>query len=153
MKNDPFLKSMMPYALKLAENAAKNGEVPVAALIIDQSGKVIAEAVNRVERDRDPTAHAEMLAIRKAAEIKGTSRLEDCDLWVTLEPCPMCAGAIAHARIRRLYFGAEDKKSGGVNNGPRVFDHPSCHHKPEVISGLYEEDSAALLKQFFKERR
>ena len=153
MKNDPFLKSMMPYALKLAENAAKNGEVPVAALIIDQSGKVIAEAENRVERDRDPTAHAEMLAIRKAAEIKGTPRLEDCDLWVTLEPCPMCAGAIAHARIRRLYFGAEDKKSGGVNNGPRVFDHPSCHHKPEVISGLYEEDSAALLKQFFKERR
>ena len=153
MKNDPFLKSMMPYALKLAKDAANDGEVPVAALITDQHGEIIAEAVNQVERDCDPTAHAEMQVIKKAAEVKGNIRLEDCDLWVTLEPCPMCAGAIAHARIRRLYFGAEDKKSGGVNNGPRVFNHPTCHHKPEVISGLYEKESAALLKQFFKERR
>ena len=153
MKSDPFLKSMMPYALFLARDAAEMGEVPVAAVVTNAKGEVIAEAVNRVERDQDPTAHAEILAIKKAAEVLGNTRLDDCDLWVTLEPCPMCAGAISHARIRRLYYGAEDEKSGGVNHGPHVFSHSTCHHKPDVMSGFHAEEASILLKEFFEKRR
>ncbi len=143
----------MPYALSLAEAAANSGEVPVAAIITDREGTIIAEAVNRVERDGDPTAHSEILAIKAACTTLGQTRLDDCDLWVTLEPCPMCAGAIAHARIRRLYYGAEDQKSGGVSHGPRVFSHPTCHHKPEVLSGLMAEEASAMLTRFFKQKR
>jgi tRNA(adenine34) deaminase len=110
-------------------------------------------AGNRVERDHDPSAHAEILAIRQAAAIMGSARLNDCDLWVTLEPCAMCAAAISHARIRRLYYGADDPKSGGVAHGARVFSHATCHHKPEVYSGIGAEQSAALLKDFFARRR
>ena len=152
MKNN-FLTSPMPRALTLAKVAAGMGEVPVAAIITSPDGTVIAEASNRVERDRDPTAHAEILAIKAACEALGQTRLDDCDLWVTLEPCPMCAGAIAHARIRRLYYGAEDKKSGGVSHGARVFSHPTCHHKPEVMSGLMAEESGVMLSKFFQEKR
>ena len=153
MKRDSYLKSLMPYAIQLAEKASGLGEVPVAAIITDEDGKIIAEAINCVERDKDPTAHAEMIAIREASSKLGQTRLENCDIWVTLEPCPMCAGAIAHARIRRLYYGAEDEKSGGVSHGPRIFNHSTCHHKPEVFSGLQAEKSAELLSSFFKKRR
>jgi tRNA(Arg) A34 adenosine deaminase TadA len=153
MKKDSFLKSPMARALDLARDAAKEGEVPVAAIITDADGAVVAEAVNRVERDGDPTAHAEMLAIKSATGIVNNARLEDCDLWVTLEPCPMCAGAISHARIRRLYYGADDEKSGGVSNGPRIFSQSTCHHKPEVMSGLNGEEAARMLSDFFKKRR
>lgn len=152
MKNS-FLKSPMKHALELAQEAAIAGEVPIAAIITNAEGEIIAEAVNRVERDRDPTAHAEILAIKMASFALGQTRLEGCDLWVTLEPCPMCAGAIAHARIRRLYYGAEDPKGGGVSHGARVFNHPTCHHKPDVMSGLEHAASAEMLKQFFKEKR
>ena len=152
MKNT-FLTSPMMHALALAEDAAKDGEVPVAAIITDADGAIIAEAVNRVERDQDPTAHAEILAIQSASRTLGQTRLDGCDLWVTLEPCPMCAGAIAHARIRCLYYGADDPKSGGVSHGPRVFSHPTCHHKPEVFSGLEGDASSRLLTQFFRQKR
>ena len=117
------------------------------------SGAALAEAANRVERDADPTAHAEMLAIREAARRLGTPRLAGCDLYVTLEPCPMCAQAIALARIRRLYFGAADEKGGGVEHGARIFDRPSCHHRPEIYGGIGEARAAALLRSFFRERR
>ena len=127
--------------------------MPVAAIITNAEGGVIAEAVNRVERDQDPTAHAEILAIQAASKALGRTRLDDCDLWVTLEPCPMCAGAIAHARLRRLYYGADDPKSGGVSHGPRVFSHPTCHHKPEVFPGLEADASSEMLKQFFRAKR
>ena len=153
MMRNLFLKSMMPRAIELAREAAKMGEVPVAALITDIDGAIISEAVNRVERDRDPTAHAEILAIKSAAKKRGRARLDDCDLWVTLEPCAMCAGAIAHARIRRLYYGAEDEKSGGVSHGARVFDHPTCHHRPEIITGLHADETSAMLTSFFKNKR
>ena len=143
----------MRLALDMAVAAAKAGEVPVAAVITSPDGKVIASAANRVERDGDPTAHAEMLALRDAAKKTGSHRLEGCDLWVTLEPCPMCAGAISHARIRRLYYGAEDPKSGGVSHGSRVFSHPTCHHAPDIYSGIRAEESALLLKDFFAARR
>ena len=152
MKNS-FLKSPMQRALLLAEDAAKIGEVPVAAIITDADGTIIAEAVNRVERDKDVAAHAEMLVIKAASQKLGQTRLEGYDLWVTLEPCPMCAGAIAHARIRRLYYGADDPKSGGVSHGPRVFSHPTCHHKPEVLSGIDAEASSRLLTEFFQSKR
>ena len=114
---------------------------------------VLAEAGNRTEVDRDPTAHAEMLAIRKAAATLGAPRLVDCDLYVTLEPCPMCAQAISFARIRRLYWGAADPKGGGVEHGPRLFDQPTCHHRPELYPGLGESEAAELLRAFFKARR
>ena len=153
MTRDDFLTSFMDEALALAEDAAKAGEVPVAAIITDADGQVVARATNRVERDGDPTAHAEILAIRDASVALGSTRLDGCDLWVTLEPCPMCAGAIAHARIRRLYYGAEDPKSGGVSHGPRVFSHPTCHHRPEVYSGLSEDRAGQLLTSFFKSKR
>ena len=140
-------------ALSLARDAMAEGEVPVAAIITNAEGEVIASASNRVERDSDPTAHAEMLVIREAASKLGQNRLNDCDLWVTLEPCPMCAGAIAHARLRRVYYGAEDPKSGGVSHGPRVFNHATCHHKPEIYSGLSGEVASQLLKDFFQSKR
>ncbi len=144
----------MDRALALAEEAGEAGEVPVGAVIVEaESDRVLAEAANRTERDADPTAHAEMLAIRAATRLRGRPRLTGCDLYVTLEPCPMCAQAISFARIRRLYFGAPDPKGGGVENGARVFDRPSCHHRPEVYGGIGEARAAALLRDFFRERR
>ena len=147
-------ESWMDRALALAEAAGGAGEVPVGAVIVDaRSGEALAEAANRTERDADPTAHAEMLAIREAARRLGTPRLADCDLHVTLEPCPMCAQAISFARIRRLYFGAPDPKGGGVEHGARIFEQPSCHHRPEIYGGIGEVRAAALLRAFFRERR
>lgn len=144
--------SYMDLALKAAENAAKSGEVPVGCVIV-QGGAVIATAGNRTLTNRDPTAHAEILALRDAAKTVGSERLTDCDLYVTLEPCTMCAGAISFARIRRLYYGAADPKGGAVDNGVRFFASPTCHHGPEVYSGVGETASAALLREFFQARR
>lgn len=141
----------MALALAEAEAAASRGEVPVGAVIV-RDGQVVARAGNRVEELGDPTAHAEMLAIRAAAAL-GDKRLEGCDLYVSLEPCPMCAAAIALARLRRVYFGAYDPKGGGVEHGARVFDHATCHHRPEVYGGLEERRAAELLRAFFAERR
>ena len=142
----------MDLALKTAKNAGKSGEVPIGCVIV-RDGEVIAAAGNRTLADRDPTAHAEVLAIRQAAAKLGSERLADCDLYVTLEPCTMCAGAISFARIRRLYYGAADPKGGAVESGVRFFAQPTCHHAPEVYSGLGESVSAALLREFFRERR
>ena len=144
----------MDLALAEAEAAAAAGEVPVGAVLVDgASGQVLARAHNRVERDRDPTAHAELLAIRQAAAELGAKRLVGADLYATLEPCPMCAQAIVFARLRRLYFGAYDPKGGGVEHGPRIFEQPGCNHRPEVIGGLQERAASALLKDFFAARR
>ena len=143
----------MDIALRQARTAGRRGEVPVGAVIVDSLGAVIASAGNRTEEDADPTAHAEMLTIRAAAKALSSPRLADCDLYVTLEPCAMCAAAISNARLRRLYFGAFDAKMGGVDHGARVFDHPTCHHRPEVIGGVGEAKAAALLKAFFKGKR
>jgi tRNA(Arg) A34 adenosine deaminase TadA len=146
--------SYMELALAEAEAAAAAGEVPVGAVLVDGlSGEVLAAAGNRVERDHDATAHAEMLVLRAAAAKRASPRLSDCDLYVTLEPCPMCAQAISFARIRRLYFGASDAKGGGVENGPRIFTQPTCHHRPEVYGGMDEARAAALLRDFFNARR
>jgi len=142
----------MDMALDEARAAAAVGEVPVGCVIV-RDGKVVAKAGNRTLRDKDPTAHAELLAIRQAAATLGSERLVECDLHVTLEPCAMCAGAMSFARIRRLYFGAADPKGGAVENGVRFFASPTCHHRPEVYGGIGESDAAALLKNFFKERR
>jgi len=142
----------MQQALQLARNAAAKGEVPVGAVLV-HAGEVIAQSGNRTEAQHDPTAHAEMLVIREAAAKRATPRLPDCDLYVTLEPCAMCAAAISHARIRRLYFGAWDEKMGAVENGPRFYHQPTCHHAPEVYGGLQASESEALLKEFFKGRR
>jgi tRNA(adenine34) deaminase len=144
--------SFMDLALKAAESAGKSGEVPIGCVIV-LNNEVIATAGNRTLTDRDPTAHAEILAIRQAAKITGSERLCDCDLYVTLEPCTMCAGAISFARIRRLYFGAADPKGGAVESGVRFFARPTCHHRPEVYSGVGEQEAAALLRDFFKARR
>jgi tRNA(Arg) A34 adenosine deaminase TadA len=144
----------MDLALGEARTAGGRGEVPVGAVIVDSdTGKIIASAGNRTEEDNDPTAHAEILAIRNATSTQGQTRLENFDLYVTLEPCAMCAAAISLARIRRLYFAAYDPKSGGVEHGAKVFEHATCHHKPEVIGGLNESEAAELLKEFFKEKR
>ncbi len=143
----------MQRALDEARAAAARGEVPVGAVVIDGAGKLLAACGNRTEADADPTAHAEMLALRAAARAFGGARLTGCDLYVTLEPCPMCAQAISFARVRRLYFGASDAKGGGVDNGPRIFDQPSCHHRPDVYGGIDEARAAALLKDFFAARR
>jgi tRNA(adenine34) deaminase len=143
----------MQLALAEAEAAAARGDVPVGAVIVDATGRVLASAGNEVERLTDPTAHAEILAIRAAASLRGQKVLEDCDLYVTLEPCAMCAQAVALARLRRLYFGAYDPKGGGVEHGARVFAHPTCHHRPEVIGGIEETRAGELLKEFFRERR
>ena len=144
--------SFMGDALALAEAAIAVGEVPVGAVIVSD-GKIIGRGHNRTRIDRDPTAHAEIVAIRQATQSLGNDRLEDCDLWVTLEPCTMCAGAIAHARIKRLYYAAEDPKGGAVDNGVRFFDAPTCHHRPDVYTGLESERSAKLLLDFFRGRR
>ena len=146
--------SPMDLAIAEAEAARDRGEVPVGAVVVDGStGAVLARAGNGVEATHDPTAHAEMLAIRAAAAGRGTARLVDCDIYVTLEPCAMCAQAIAFARLRRLYFGAADPKGGGVEHGARIFQQPTCHHRPEVIGGIQESRAAELLRGFFKERR
>ena len=145
-------QSFMDDALAAARAAQTAGEVPVGAVIV-REGAVIARAGNRTLRDRDPTAHCEMLAIREAAAALGSERLTDCDLYVTLEPCAMCAAAISFARIRRLYYGAADPKGGAVDNGVRFFASPTCHHRPEVYGGINEREAAALLTDFFKARR
>src|SRR3977135_32913 len=144
--------SFMDLALKTAENAAKAGEVPIGCVIV-RDYEVIATAGNRTLTERDPTAHAEILAIRQAAEAVGTERLVDCDLYVTLEPCTMCAAAISFARLRRLYYGAPDPKGGAVESGVRFFASPTCHHVPEVYSSVGESEAAILLREFFKTRR
>jgi tRNA(Arg) A34 adenosine deaminase TadA len=147
-------ESPMNRALALAREAAAAGEVPVGAVIVDgTTGAVLAEARNRMEETRDPTAHAEMLAIRAACAKAGAARLENADLYVTLEPCAMCAAAIAFARVRRLYFGAYDPKGGGVEHGARFFAQATCHHRPEVVGGIKERESGEILKEFFKKRR
>lgn len=143
----------MEIALKEARAAAERGEVPVGAVVTGAGGAIIAAAGNRTIERKDPTAHAELLAIRKAAAVLDSERLADCDLYVTLEPCAMCAAAISFARIRRLYFGAGDVKMGAVDHGPRFFSQPTCHHAPEVYSGIGETRAKALLVQFFKDRR
>lgn len=144
--------SFMDLAFAQAQAAALRGEVPVGAVIV-RNGSVLAAAGNETRTLRDPTAHAEMLAIREACRALDVERLPDADLYVTLEPCAMCAAAISFARIRRLYFGASDPKGGAVVNGPRFFASPTCHHAPEVYSGIGESRSAALLKSFFREKR
>ncbi len=141
----------MTMAFQQAEAAALRGEVPVGAVLV-RDAEVIAAAGNRVEELSDPTAHAEMLVIRAAAEVCG-GKLEGCDLYVTLEPCPMCAAAISLARVRRIYFGAYDPKGGGVEHGAKVFDHSTCHHRPEIYGGMDEHRAAELLRAFFRERR
>ncbi len=143
----------MEIALLEAQAAAERGEVPVGAVVLDASGHVLARAGNAVEGSHDASAHAELLALRAAAAARGSARLPDCDVVVTLEPCPMCAQAISFFRIRRLIFGAYDPKGGGVEHGARVFDAPSCHHRPEVVGGVRETDAAALLKAFFAGKR
>ena len=144
----------MAQAIALAEAAAAQGEVPVGAVLVEGvSGEVLARAHNQIEALSDPTAHAELLAIRAAAARIGAKRLTGVDLYVTLEPCPMCAQAIAFARLRRLYFGAYDPKAGGVEHGPRIFAQPGCNHRPEVIGGLEERRCGALLQAFFRARR
>ena len=144
--------SFMDLALKAAETAGKSGEVPIGCVIV-RDGAVVATTGNRTLTDRDPTAHAEILALREAAAKLGSERLVDCDLYVTLEPCTMCAGAVSFARIRRLYYGATDAKGGAVESGVRFFASPTCHHAPEVYSGMGESVAAALLREFFKARR
>jgi tRNA(Arg) A34 adenosine deaminase TadA len=145
-------RSFMGRALDLALAGADAGEVPIGAVVV-KDGRIIAEAHNAPRTDHDPTAHAEILAIRRAAKALGDERLTDCDIWVTLEPCAMCAGAIAHARIARLYYAASDPKGGAVEHGARVFDQPQCLHRPEVYSGIAEDEAADLLRDFFKARR
>jgi tRNA(adenine34) deaminase len=146
-------KTPMERALAQARAAGLRGEVPIGAVIVGPDGAVLAEAGNRTEADRDPTAHAELLAIRAAAKTLGAPRLVECDLYVTLEPCPMCAQAISFARLRRLYYGAPDPKGGGVDHGPRIFAQPSCHHRPEIYGGIAESEAGDLLRAFFQERR
>jgi tRNA(Arg) A34 adenosine deaminase TadA len=142
----------MRMALELAERAASDGEVPVGAVVM-RGDDVIATSANFMRGGIDPTAHAEIVAIRRAAEALGTPRLDGCDLWVTLEPCAMCAGAIALARLARLYYAADDPKGGAVVHGPRLFGQPTCHHRPEVYGGIGEGEAAAQLRAFFAQRR
>lgn len=142
----------MHRALALAEDAARVGEVPVGAVIV-RGGTIVAEAHNAPREHHDPTAHAEIRAIRLAARNLGEERLTDCELWVTLEPCAMCAGAIVHARIGKLYYAASDPKGGAVEHGARVFDQPQCLHKPEIYSGMGEAKAAQILREFFRQRR
>jgi tRNA(adenine34) deaminase len=142
----------MQRALDLAREAAAGGEVPVGAVVVHQ-GRIVGEGANRTRSDNDPTAHAEIVAIRTACTSLGTDRLTGAELWVTLEPCAMCAGAIAHARIARLIYAAPDPKGGGVAHGARVFAQPTCHHRPEVVDGIGEGEAADLLRKFFADRR
>ncbi len=146
------MSEFMAIALEEAEMAKSRNEVPVGAVIVNE-GKIISRAGNRTREFNDPTAHAEMLAIRDAAKSLGKERLVNCDLYVTLEPCPMCAAAISFARIRRLYFGASDEKGGAVENGVRLYQAKTCHHAPEVYSGISATSAAELLKTFFQEKR
>jgi tRNA(adenine34) deaminase len=144
--------SFMDLALEAARKAGQAGEVPIGCVIV-RGNELVATGGNRTLADRDPTAHAEILAIRQAAEALGSERLVECDLYVTLEPCTMCAGAISFARIRRLYYGATDEKGGAIESGVRFFAQATCHHAPEIYSGLGESEAAALLREFFRERR
>ena len=144
--------SFMDLGLLAAENAGKAGEVPIGCVVV-RKDEVIATGANRTLTDRDPTGHAEIIALREAAKKIGSERLVDCDLYVTLEPCTMCAGAISFARVRRLYYGAADPKGGAVESGVRFFAAPTCHHAPDVYSGVGESEAARLLKEFFRERR
>src|ERR1700679_2091249 len=146
------MTSFMEGALEEARAAGRRGEVPIGCVVV-HAGAVVAHAGNRTLADRDPTAHAEIIAIRAAAGALGSERLTECDLYVTLEPCAMCAAAISFARIRRLYYGAADPKGGAVDNGVKFFASPTCHHRPEVYGGLAEAEAGALLREFFKERR
>ena len=144
----------MEEAFRQAESAAAMGEIPVGAVVVEAAtGAILAKAGNLVEQRADPTAHAEILVLRVAAAARGTSRLDDCDLYVTLEPCAMCAAAISFARIRRVLFGAYDLKGGGVDHGPRFFDQPTCHHRPEVVGGLQAKRAEEMLKGFFADLR
>ena len=143
----------MALALAEAEKAAARGEVPVGAVLVDAEGRVLAAAGNRVETDRDPTAHAEMLVLRAGAARLDAKHLLECDLYVTLEPCAMCAAAIGLARLRRLYFGAYDPKGGAVEHGPRLFEQPTTHHRPEIYGGIEERRAGELLRRFFRDRR
>lgn len=143
----------MALALDEARAAAARGEVPVGAVVVAPDGRIVAQAGNRTRELHDPTAHAEVLALRAACAAAGSDRLPEHDLYVTLEPCPLCAAAISAARIARLYYGASDPKSGGVAVGARVFSHPQCHHRPEVYDGIAADDAAALLRGFFERRR
>ena len=147
------LPEPMLRAFTEAEKAAQRGEVPVGAVITDKSGNILAAFGNQTLSDRDPTAHAEMLAIRAAAARLGSERLVDCDIYVTLEPCAMCAAAISFARVRRLYFAAADEKMGAIENGPVFFAQPTCHHRPEVYGGIGVQRAETLLKEFFRNRR
>lgn len=151
--NDAVSAGPMQTALREAEAAAARGEVPVGAVIVAPDGNIIAADGNRMRQQADPTAHAEMQVLRAAAQKLGSERLVGCDLYVTLEPCPMCAGAIALARIRRLYYGAADEKTGATDHGVRLFAHPSCHHKPEIYGGIDEQRCATLLTSFFHDKR
>lgn len=145
-------REMMEEALALARSAAAAGEVPVGAIVV-KNGQTIGRGANRPLESHDPTAHAEIIAMREAAAFLGNDRLAGCDLWVTLEPCAMCAGAIAHARIARLYYGADDPKGGAVAHGPKLFEQPTVHHRPEVYAGIAADAAAELLRHFFAERR
>ena len=153
MNNPAYRPDIMPLLLEAADDAARAGEVPVAAAVTDAGGAVLALAQNRMKRDSNTLHHAEILALKLAIEARGSERLEDCDLWVTLEPCTMCAGAISHARIRRLYFAASDPKAGAVESGVRFFDSAACHHVPEIYGGLSEAAASAQLRAFFAARR
>jgi len=148
----PAASGFMELALEQARLAAERGEVPIGAVVV-RNGEVIAEAGNRTIELKDMTAHAEILALRSAAQVTGSERLSNCDLYVTLEPCTMCAGAISFARIRRLYFAAADEKGGGVEHGVRFFSSPQCHHAPEIYSGIHGDAAASLLQEFFRDRR
>ncbi|MBA4307201.1 MAG: tRNA-specific adenosine deaminase [Sphingopyxis sp.] len=145
-------RKMMEEALTLARQAAESGEVPVGAIVV-KDGQIIGRGANRPLESHDPTAHAEIIALRQAAAALGNDRLTGCELWVTLEPCAMCAGAITHARIARLYYGADDPKGGAIIHGPRLFDQPTVHHRPEIYGGIAADEAAALLRAFFAERR
>ena len=148
-----MIPDAMQEALNQARTAAASDEIPVGAVVLGAGGAILTRAGNRTEAGNDPTAHAEILALRAAATLLGSQRLPDCDLVVTLEPCPMCAHAISLFRIRRLIFGAYDPKGGGVEHGPRIFDAASCRHRPEIIGGVREIEAAALLRRFFQEKR
>lgn len=145
-------RKFMDEALALARDAARRGEVPVGAIVV-KDGVIIGQGANRPTRDHDPTAHAEIIAMREAAVLLGNDRLIGCDLWVTLEPCAMCAGAIAHARIARLYYGAADPKGGAIEHGPCLFTQPTIHHRPEIYSGIAGDAAGELLRNFFENRR
>lgn len=152
--NDPWHNQLMAQALNLARKGAAAEEVPIGALVVEvETGRILGAAHNETFRNNDPTAHAEILAIRAACLTLGSPYLPTCDLIVTLEPCPMCAQAVAFARIRRLVYAAGDPKGGGVEHGPRIFQQPTCHHRPEIFSGIMEEEAGNLLRGFFSERR